>query len=178
MITSGDATVLGMRRQVALATWATKTSMLFEYVSTDRPPYYSDEQHRDLRRTLTPPPGVCRVWAGRYTGPSLACDHLAFFFQSPKTQVYLSTMFIGEYVTQVLAHRPGKIAVRNTHPASRRAAWRDSLLQIWPPTDVGIMWPPRLGLGPDIVQLIRYRFAPLGTFVHDRPPRRDGTLKP
>src|SRR5260370_7317860 len=34
-----------------------------------------------------------------------------------------------------------------------------------------------LGLGPDIVQLLRYRFAPLGTFIHDRSEEHTSELQ-
>src|SRR5689334_3112149 len=54
MIRDGAATVLDSHQQRRLGAWACKTSMVFEFTSTE-PPFFNLEQRDDLRRTTRPP---------------------------------------------------------------------------------------------------------------------------
>jgi hypothetical protein len=63
---SGEPTVLGREDAVVLATWATKTAMMYQY-NDPLTKVCDDAQRASLRAELRPPPGV-KVWLLRTAG--------------------------------------------------------------------------------------------------------------
>jgi hypothetical protein len=60
---------LDILQQSAIARWATKTAMVFEYVTNERDMYYTEDERRSLgHSTSLYLPSRTYVWLGRYVG--------------------------------------------------------------------------------------------------------------
>jgi hypothetical protein len=165
MIMSGIATVLDAGRQTQLATWATKTAMVFEYVNpVTGLLYYDANERQQVMCTLKPPDGVT-VWIGRYVGPIVGCQHLAHVLSTARdgiehVQGHLETFAMGQMVIQVLASRA--VTVR-----SWQGPWNHVLFPMWPLPGYGVVWPPA-PIDTERLRMLEARFV-TRAIPQDRP---------
>jgi hypothetical protein len=176
---------LDVLQQWTLARWATKTAMVFEYVTTERSTFYTTEDRRNLWNHSTPTiPSRTYVWLGRYLGrfPLLTygADAGGFNKSLPNVTAYTTTLAFGALAIQVITIRPNSEyrTITTVHP--KQGPWPDSTVRIWPTQNV-VRWPPRLAFTDDtpfsITDDLHARFhnprADLGGFLGDDVMRID-----
>jgi hypothetical protein len=167
MIVSAAPTVLDIDRQIRLALWATKMAMVFEYATpVGVPRYYDADERRHLKDTLLPPDET-RIWVARYDGQEIMCLHLAQSLRRLSASIGRgSTFCVGQLVMQVLSYRSNEIPGREIYSLpAKRGSWDDSLIRIWPPSNLGVTWPPSTALSYKEVFRLNARFA-----AHPGPP--------
>jgi hypothetical protein len=182
MIASGDPTVLDVERQTLLASWALKTAMMFEFA---RPAetivyrYYTSTERQQLKELLMPPENVV-VWLGRQVThapgyPSVNSVLATVRDGAEIVKGHVSTLWFGQLVVQVLAHRPGEIRVGDRVPIRRGPwNWNMTTLQIWPPSQLGVIWPPA-AMTLEAFGALTTRFA-LSPLPKNRPHRTERSL--
>jgi hypothetical protein len=145
----GEPRKLKFWRQTVAATWATKTAMTLEcLIPLNRgiPPEYA----HGLRAYQCPPLLRQQVWIGRYSGGDPHCFGHSAGRGGERTPggpnpqdeyIYNATLTVGELAFQIFGHtfKPRLVQRVPDDLAS-------SLVQIWPPADEVVAWPPQSGL--------------------------------
>jgi hypothetical protein len=157
-------TKLDIPQQAFIAAWAAKTAMVFEFVSSDKPLYYTDEERFRFRSMVSPvPPSFSAVWLGRFQqSPDIKINFVTVgtdgsgIHTAPSTatiHAYTTTMAFGNLVIQIVTVRtyerkPFEAAI---HPKKR--GWNgNALVRIWPAHNI-VRWPPATSFGFDTPSL-------------------------
>lgn len=128
--------------QKTLATWATKTAMVYQL--TTKHEAIRPHQFRALRDHLRPPAGV-QVWLGCRTADEPSPSIFGYRSSgvapatepAPRFRAFLVTIAIGHYVTQVYGHD-----LPFDSEWTRRGLVGNLLQQIWPVIDEHVTYPP------------------------------------
>ena len=172
VIRDGATTTFTPHQQTVLATWATKTAMVFEFAGKSVPFFTADERD-DLRRRLFPPSYIM-TWLAHYSGPFMSLSYGArMTFDEDRTmgigplQAQGAVIAVGQLAFQVLGiHRPASgMATIPVH-----GEWDEKLMRIWPPTNPKT-WPPALALNDDGIDNLLRRFD----FTRDPDVTTDAT---
>lgn len=144
----GNQQNLSQVDQLLLATWATKTAMVFESMTPKL--YVSSQEERNLVRTQKRPPARAVVRLGGYEGrhPLLQLRSVAYAGPTVESYVqnsYGSTLAIGKVFFQVLYRSPHS-AYR---PLEEGGISDYFYLTILPPSNEGSLWPPSHVLDDD-----------------------------
>ena len=145
--------------QVALARWAIKTAMVYEYVGDrEEPKYFLPVELAAFRECRQIPENVW-VWTGRYDGPR-PMHAVQRRYQNDRLGgpgIYSLTLSANFLVLQVFAYRNsegdlGRVAV-NTK--------KGHLMQIWPLPGQAVpeMWPPENTMDDEGLEILDDRFV-------------------
>jgi hypothetical protein len=158
---------LDQTAQALVARWAVKTAIVFECTNPTKQWFYSVGERRGVMAQMAPEDTL--VWLGRcaHTDSSYAEGKRLLDVipadKSPLSEGYATTFCLGRLVMQVvtLHRKPGREGIKTTVQA-RPGPWKESLIQVWPPTR-GARWPPRVSFsesGPTLDELSgRFRAA-------------------
>ena len=157
---------LDLSAQALVAAWAVKTTMVIEYVSDERPTYYTQGERRQMRDALTIPEDV-RISIGHQRG-AFRCHASpnVLRFQHPNGQLipgHSSTFVIGGLVLQVFSYRQALGEFEKFRV--RQGPWSTALLGLWPPQSEPLLWPPDTPLTDDELVILSDRFS-----VDEPPP--------
>jgi hypothetical protein len=156
----GDSRNMRLFRQVLAATWGVKTAMVWESVSPEQRAITPD----DLRRLYaTQRPGARQqVWVGHFAGAEphsfrhTAGQAIADGTGLPENaKGYLAALSIGQLAMVVYGHTMD-IPARFAFPPQLQTC----LLQIWPPVQEVVRWPPPVALNEDGLDAIVSALGP------------------
>ena len=173
---AGRQRLLSRANVAAIALWATKTAMVFEFTGDQRrPPFYTADERRalSLDRRI---PDRTTVLVARYSAAEYGLfDHSRDLTLTPSDgaapyQAMLSTTAIGQFVCQVITHRSSE---RPTAELGQSA--RHVVKEIWPETG-NLLWPPRFYLDREGLWTFARR-GPGGTTGPWSASRRSRSLK-
>jgi len=139
-IHSGTKYSITSEEQTLLASWASKTAVIIQYMDSN--PVVPEYRRKWLFIHHTPPPDTS-VWIARYDGASVAGGLTAelFFQMEPKPlsfpQGQAVWFSIGSLVFVVLSIYIKNVAVRPQFPVSLAS----HLFPIWPQRIQGLSWP-------------------------------------
>jgi hypothetical protein len=142
------AVPFSQQAQRALSTWIAKTAMVIECLAPDdRPKFYTQAERDTVRLKQRPPDATC-IWIGRgvQAGWSATVGRTVAFTGEPLTGGLVTTMAIEHLVIQAITIRltPGHPHVdrANVNFPNLPDPWIGRLVQIWPPRESTIEWPP------------------------------------
>jgi len=150
MVFPGVKTILDVERQGALARWAVKTAMVFEFVGKAPVPYFTPEERFGFK-TLAQIPENTWIWIGRYdaTQPAHSLQHrIGQRRQDGTVTPAYSFTFTADFLAlQVFSFRgaPPSDSRMPVNPGP----WKQALLRIWPTSAVDVSWPPDLEIDHD-----------------------------
>ena len=139
--------------QWTLACWAVKTAMVLECLNPKRTRFYSDSERQSMRATQSLPPRTS-VWIAKCINqPNIysAAKDLRTTLGDGGFHAYTTTMAFGSLAFQIVSIKtPATISenVTLTYDVSE-GLWDQTLLQIWPPSQKSLAWPPHYGLDSD-----------------------------
>ena len=145
--------------QVALARWAIKTAMVFEYVGNrEEPKYFLPAELAAFRECRQIPENVW-IWTGRYDGPrpmhAVQRQYRNDRLGGPG--IHSMTLSANFLVLQVFAYRNSEgdlgCVAANTK--------KDYLMQIWPLSGQAVpaMWPPENTMDDEGLEILDDRFV-------------------
>jgi hypothetical protein len=142
MVDRGRIVHLTSARQVALARWAIKTAMVYEFVGErEEPKYFLPVELAAFRERRQIPEHVW-IWCGRYDGPR---PMHAVQRRYPNNRlggpgIYSLTLSANFLVLQVFAYRSSEGDLARVAGSTKM----HYLMQVWPPSEQAVpaMWPP------------------------------------
>jgi hypothetical protein len=152
-ILDGKLDAIDTSAQSTLAAWAVKTAMVLEALDPNRPWFYSAEE-RDQMRMARSLPHRTSVWIAKCVNQrdvySAAKDHRSNSGDD-SVRAFSVTMAFGSLAFQVVTVKtpdaiPVNVAV--TYDVSD-GPWDQTLVQVWPTSDMPRIWPPTYGLDSD-----------------------------
>jgi hypothetical protein len=163
--------------QAIVATWATKTVLVFQGTQTDEPMAPADH-FAHVRRYERPPPGVT-VWIGShyrsrfdpinsvYVQKPLAIESLDDKLQIPEGPFgYFGFLAVGGVSFLVIGHR-----YRNRVVITCREPIKDAVSKIWPVSTPLVVWPPELMMDRQLIDVLFERNEPPVLHVQIFGPR-------
>ncbi len=156
----GDSRKLKFWRQTLGGTWAVKTAMVWDSVvprAHTIPRTVLHTLHRTQRLNLRQ-----QVWIGRYVGaqPHHSFRQTAAHVVGPVTgglddpneaHAYIAALSVGQLAFVVYGHVLGV-----PHPLNLPEALTSKLIDVWPPTQDVLVWPPAETLTDDDLELVVY----------------------
>lgn len=153
---SEDTITLDSGDQTTLAVWSLKNAMVLETLRPSRPWFYTKADRRELMDTLEPIQRTS-IWITKCFGHlrtyCAASDLKGVAGQSgDQVEAYVTTMCFGPLAIQVLSTKlPNSILVGTTITADvRPGPWDSVTLQIWPPRQERVGWPPSVALSGEV----------------------------
>lgn len=150
--------------QRAIAMWGCKTAMVIEGAKQDKNKFYTDQDLKNLRLIKAIPPDTL-VWLGRFAQSYLL--HAEARKLNVRRQVQTiqvtdgcsTTFVVKRLIVQMLSvHRAPGAGMGRLRVEIQGGDWSRSLVQVWPPSDRDVNWPPQLAFGEhdeSLRQLIR-----------------------
>jgi hypothetical protein len=167
----GERQTLDAAGQGMAALWIVKTAMVMEAQDKQETRAYSHLERRQLSR-LSTIPWRSAIWLSACTDPSI--------FLGTKTRHIgpASGEFLGSSTTMSFAHIsmqtlrmqvPESVGpTTNVTVAVRCGDWNEATLQIWPPRQTHVHWPPEKGLNGEVgLTLFVDRFSTAGAAPDD-----------
>jgi hypothetical protein len=162
----GERQTLDIAGQGVTALWIVKTAMVMEAQDKEDARAYSQIERRQLSQ-LSTIPRRSAIWLTVCTDPSI------FLGTKNRHIGPASGDFLGSSTTMSFAHLsmqtlrmqvPASVGpATNVNVSVRRGDWSEATLQIWPPRQTRIDWPPRAGLNGDVgLTLFADRFSVTG----------------
>ena len=163
MIRDGREVQLTREQLGALARWAVKTAMVFEFTNR-APPFYAFDQRNGIRHGAIP--GATLVWAARYVGPTFMSTAVAkglihdvavngITTKQPGSALTIS---VGQFVVQVVSVKPPENVAGLWFPLPQQ--FKDHAVDLWPRADGDSMtWPPAATLDDTTLNAFMGRFA-------------------
>lgn len=156
---------IGTSAQLTIARWAAKTAMVLETVDSNRAWFYAESERLLMRETQTIPQRTS-VWIAKCVDhPNIysAAKDLRTAPGDDGVHAFATTMGFGSLALQVLGIKtPAKIAanVAITYDVSD-GPWDQTLVQVWPPSQNPLVWPPQYGLADELgLEALTERFNP------------------
>jgi hypothetical protein len=154
LIRGEPQTIASGRDQAALAAWAFKTAITFEYSLPGGRTFIPEVHRRYLLQHQRPPPD-CEIWLGRYE-PARSEETFTEGYgenwevslltdaPSPHGKGYAVTFSIGYLVCHVTGFvGPSGFNLRMSQQVAGRPVI-DFLVQLWPPQFGQVSWPPMI----------------------------------
>jgi hypothetical protein len=143
MILPKKAVTLTPDEQVVIVAWLWKMAVLHESMSQRK--YFTKEERECLQIGDDPPAQNVAMWLG-YFGGGLDANLRggpARFTRRGGHRIpgFLMSMSLRRFSAQVLAFRP---STQRPVRASAQCDFSNAEVQIWPPTDRNVEWPPLL----------------------------------
>lgn len=163
--------------QAIVATWATKTILVFQGTQADEPMAPADH-FAHVRQYGRPPPGVT-VWIGShyrsrfdpinavYVEKPLSIESLDDKLHIPEAPFgYFGFLAIGGVSFLVIGHR-----YRNRVVITCREPIKDAVRKIWPVSTPLVVWPPELMMDRQLIDVLFERNEPPVLHVQVFGPR-------
>ena len=139
--------------QSILARWAVKTSMVLESIDSNRTWFYSEAERQTMRSAQSLPPRTS-VWIAKCINqPNIynAAKDLRTTTGKNEAHAYATTMAFGALALQIVSIKT-TVAIPENIPLTydvSNGPWDQTLVQIWPPSQKSLAWPPHYGLDGD-----------------------------
>ena len=154
MVYRGEKVLLERDQQLALARWALKTAMVYEFISPNEPMYFTESERKAFKERFEIPENVW-IWAGRYDGPR---PMHAVQRRSPKDALAFTlfsvTFCANFFAFQVFAYR-SSVGDLSRYPVGTT---RERLHQIWPAPQCDV-WPPETTIDDEALAVLDDRFV-------------------
>jgi len=140
--------------QSILARWAVKTAMVLECIDSNRTWFYSKDERQTMRSAQSLPPRTS-VWIAKFINqPNIysAAKDLRTTAGNNEAHAYATTMVFGSLALQIVSIKTTLVIPENV-PLNydvRDGPWDQTLVQIWPPSQKSLAWPPHYGLDGDL----------------------------
>ncbi len=145
---------IGPSAQSILARWAVKTAMVLECIDSNRTWFYSKDERQTMRSAQSLPPRTS-VWIAKFINqPNIysAAKDLRTTAGNNEAHAYATTMVFGSLALQIVSIKTTLVIPENV-PLNydvRDGPWDQTLVQIWPPSQKSLAWPPHYGLDGDL----------------------------
>lgn len=144
---SGGPVALDADAQQVIAAWAAKTAMCVERTFPNATQAIHKDYYRELYAHRSKPPDSLTVWAGCYGGATpYGISHRSWplwrFTRRQPSKMFQATYRIGYLIIQLL----GAVIDDDFVLMNDRS---QSLIQLWPPLEAKLIWPPNLVFGDE-----------------------------
>jgi len=175
----GDRSNLPPAEQSVLATWAAKTAMVVEH-SKPIDSGIPQEARSWLLANMTPPSEKWFVWIAAYGGKKWR-DLSIYQSRVGLSDAPVSRPSAAPHYAQATTFGVGHVlfcVVSSNSPAIEifRGRETEGVLQVWPPQDRSILWPPRRVLNDDEANAVSNILENSGAFNHSLDPGANWTF--
>lgn len=138
---------LNADQQKLVAAWSMKTATMGDSMKGRNAPnrFYTRDECRDMRESRTIP-SLTLMWIGRTDGMHLWNMGTDFTLNDLEGKhlatIIASTIVAGHFVTQVVAVHMNPEGKPLSGLPCKLGDWADKLVQIWPPQQPVVHWPP------------------------------------
>lgn len=161
----GNVKTLTAVDQERIATWLTKTALIYD--GMDKGEVFYDRLDRHQFWKVPSPFSDSYVWLGNYSeSNSLRGSAIHQTLGVPLSsgnscKMHILTMNIGHLVAQIASVKrlaPGDLAKKIEFPM-KGPHLGDALVQVWPANLIDVDWPPVLSLNSEQLKALAFRFG-------------------
>jgi hypothetical protein len=167
MILPGAAVSLDALGIVTITSWAFKTAVIIDQLTTRRRPFFRPAARQAFMRDLSIPDGV-QIWLAEYGTRTPRRGHFTTHYLRPRTtprlkgfEFYVLTFMVGRLAFQVLSPRwASRLPRRRSMPLlTHIPEWNAATVRTWPNDNTIVTWPPPEPITDGLLDQFTYRWA-------------------